>query len=106
VPVRTRGVFTSSTTFVTAERGFTARPRILSEDRVQVEITPSDDTVDDRGRVEFTGAATTVVVKPGETVALGGISRSGTDRRTGSRVITASERAKDERVLLLTVDVD
>jgi type II secretory pathway component GspD/PulD (secretin) len=106
VPVHTRGVFTSSTTFVTAERGFTARPRVLAEDRVQVEIAPTDDTVDDRGRVEFTGAATTVIVKPGETVALGGISRSGDEHRAGSRVITASERAKGERVLLLTVDVE
>jgi len=106
VPVHERGVFRSSTTFVTAERGFTARPRILSQDRVQVEITPTDDSVDERGRVEFTGAATTVVVKPGETVALGGISRSSDGQRVGSRVITASEHAKDERVLLLTVDVE
>jgi type II secretory pathway component GspD/PulD (secretin) len=106
VPVHTRGVLTSSTTFVSAERGFTARPRILAEDRVQVEIAPTDDTVDDRGRVEFTGAATTVVVKPGETVALGGISRSSEEHSTGSRVISGSERAEEERVLLLTVDVE
>ena len=106
VPVHSRGAFTSSTTFVTAERGFTARPRILAPDRVQVEIAPSDDSVDDRGRVELTGASTTVIVKPGETLALGGISRSSDDHSAGSRVITASERAKDERVLLLTVDIE
>ena len=106
VPVHSRGRFTSSTTFVTAERGFTARPRILAQDRVQVEIAPTDDSVDDRGRVEFTGATTTVIVKPGETVALGGISRSSDEHSAGSRVITASESAKDERVLLLTVDIE
>jgi len=106
VPVHSRGAFTSSTTFVTAEQGFTARPRILAPDRVQVEIAPSDDSVDDRGRVELTGASTTVTVKPGETLALGGISRSSDQQSAGSRVITASERAKDERVLLLTVDIE
>jgi len=106
VPVHSGGVFTSSTTFVSAERGFTARPRILSEDRVQVEITPSDDTVDDHGRVEFTGASTTVIVKPGETVALGGISSSGDQHRRGTRVLAGSERSKDERLLLLSVDVE
>ena len=106
VPVHSRGVYTSSTTFVAAERGFTARPRILAPDRVQVEIAPTDDSVDDRGRVEFTGASTTVIVKPGETVALGGISRSSDGHSAGSRVITSSERAKDERVLLLTVDIE
>jgi type II secretory pathway component GspD/PulD (secretin) len=106
VPVHSRGAFTSSTTFVTAERGFTARPRILAPDRVQVEIAPTDDSVDDRGRVELTGASTTVIVKPGETVALGGISQESDDHSAGTRVITASERAKDERVLLLTVDIE
>ncbi len=106
VPVHSGGILTSSTTFVSAERGFTARPRILGEDRVQVEITPTDDTVDDHGRVEFTGATTTVTVKAGETVALGGISRSSDEHQMGSRVITASAAAKEERVLLLTVDIE
>ena len=106
VPVHSRGVFTSSTTFVAAERGFTARPQILAQDRVQVEIAPTDDSVDGRGRVEFTGATTTVIVKPGETVVLGGISRAGDAHRAGSPVITAIGQARDERVLLLTVDVE
>lgn len=106
VPVRSRGIFNSQLAFVEAERGFTARPRILSDDRVQVEIQPTDEVVDDRGRVEFTGAATTVIVKPGETVALGGLSRSSGGHREGSRVITASEVARDERILLLTVEIE
>jgi len=106
VPVHSRGVYTSSTTFVAAERGFTARPRILAQDRVQVEIAPTDDSVDDRGRVEFTGATTTVIVNPGETVVLGGISRTSDDHSAGSRMIAASRQARDERVLLLTVDVE
>ena len=79
---------------------------VFAPDRVEVEIAPSDDSVDDRGRVELTGASTTVTVKPGETLALGGISRSSDQQSAGSRVITASERAKDERVLLLTVDIE
>mgnify|MGYP002062908281 CR=1 FL=1 len=40
-PVHRGGILTASPTFVSAERGFTARPRILGEDRVQVEITPT-----------------------------------------------------------------
>ena len=36
----------------------------------------------------------------------GGISRTGDDHSAGSPVITASRQARDERVLLLTVDVE
>jgi hypothetical protein len=104
VPVGSGGVFTSSTSFVDAERGFTARPRILADDRVHLEIAPTDESVDDRGRVEFTGATTTVIAKPGETVALGGISRASDQHSVGS--LTASEQVRDDRILLLTVDVE
>jgi hypothetical protein len=45
-------------------------------------------------------------VKPGETVVLGGISRTLEDESAGSRVITASRQSRDERVLLLTIDIE
>jgi hypothetical protein len=73
---------------------------------VRVEIAPTDDSVDDRGRVELSGATTTLVVKPGETVVLGGISRTGNDQRAGAPVITSTGQALDERVLLLTVEIE
>ncbi len=104
VPVRSRG-FYGTTSFVTAESGFQARPRILGDGRVRVELSPSEAQVDDRGRVRFVEAVTTLVVTPGETVALGGIARTTDAAERGSRAYVARQRSRDERVLLLTVDV-
>jgi hypothetical protein len=67
VPVRDRGIYTSSLAFVTAEQGFTARPRILAEDRVQVEIAASDERLARSGEASIGGEIDRVIVSPDET---------------------------------------
>jgi hypothetical protein len=101
VPVRTF----ESLAVVEAERGFVARPRILGDGRVQIEISPSDATVDPAGRTRFVAGDTTVVVSPGETVAIGEIARRAEGRELGTRVLD-SQRTRQERVLLLSVEVE
>jgi len=130
--------------FVEAERGFLARPKILGDGRVRVEISANEGQLlpggrggrfladgtrvvvepDSRssrdgrvrvglrpgegqptGRTRFIGADTTVIVRPGETVALGEISRHADSRESGARVLR-SERTSDERILLLTVELE
>jgi hypothetical protein len=100
VPVRTF----ESLAFVEAERGFRVRPRVLGDGRVRVEIEPSDAEVDAGGRTAFTAAATTVTLRPGETVAIGEVARRSEGHEVGTRVI-GTERDREERLLLLTVEL-
>ena len=106
VPVTTRDRFGSSTTFVEASSGLEARARVLGDGRVQLELTPFQGQVDARGRVAFSDATTTVVVKPGETIAVGGLYRHGTS--STDSVLRSRSRTErvDEQVLLLRVEVE
>lgn len=106
VPVTRRSLLDADTTWVTAESGFEASPRILGDGRVLVELQPVESSVDARGRVRFSGAATTLTLRPGETVAIGAIDRSSTTRATGSRVLAASQETRETRILLLGVEVE
>lgn len=101
VPVRSRFEIER----VEAERGLLARPRVLGDGRVQVEISPNEGQVDALGRVRFTSGATTVVVKPGDTTVIGGIERRSDVRTQGTRVLS-SDLASDERLWLLRVETD
>jgi hypothetical protein len=91
---------------VSAESGFRARPRVLDNGRVQVEITPEQASLEPGGRVAFTGAATTVTVKPGETLALGEVGGDEATRVRGVPEAAAAGRSRSERVLLLRVEVE
>jgi type II secretory pathway component GspD/PulD (secretin) len=105
-PVVVRDRFgTGVVSYASAERGFRARPRVLGDGRVRVEIEPENAAVDERGRITATAAATVVEVRSGETVALGGIARRTGERTAGSSGL-ARERASEEHLLLLTVDVE
>ncbi|MDH3684812.1 MAG: hypothetical protein OEP95_01225 [Myxococcales bacterium] len=107
VPVRSRDRFGRGTVeFAAAEQGFHASPRVLGDGRIQVEITPSDSRVDDRGRTEFLAGATTVVVASGETLALSGISRSDVHRHARTGRSFATEVDDETRILLLRVTVE
>ncbi|MGI9430895.1 MAG: hypothetical protein ACR2PQ_01690, partial [Myxococcota bacterium] len=78
----------------------------LGDGRIQVEISPSDSQVDDRGRTEFVASSTTVVVASGETLALSGISRSEVHRHARSGRSFATEVDDETRILLLRVTVE
>ncbi len=106
VPVNVRdGYGRGATTFVEAEQGFRATPRVLGNGKVRVEIEPSDDQVNRRGETRFAGASTSVEVTPGDTVVLGGIGQRRDEGSRGSRVLSTN-RSGEERVFLLRVEVD
>lgn len=108
VPVELRGRRRARTALVTAERGFAARPRVLGDGRIAVELWPIDATVDEGGRVEHAEAATRVVVEPGESVVVGRLARSERSRgaSAGSRSGAGTRQRESERVLLLTASLE
>ena len=100
VPVRTL----DEVVFVEGQRGFAARPRVLADGRVRVELEPVDAEVDALGRTRFTVASTILTVRPGETVAVGEVARRTEGGEIGTRALD-SRRSEEERILLLTVEL-
>lgn len=93
----------------TAERGFSARPRVLGDGRIQLEFTNTEATVDDAGRIAFSNATTTLVVEPGETVAIGSlVQASRIEHRNGKSYSTriSNRDREDKQIFLLTLDVE
>jgi type II secretory pathway component GspD/PulD (secretin) len=83
-PVTTRTVeragsysrVTESTELVPVRSGFRVRPRSAGPDAVELDITPIVTEPGPAGSIRETGASTRVRVRPGESVAIGGITRS------------------------------
>ena len=93
----------------TAERGFSASPRVLGNGRIQLEFTNTEATVDDAGRVEFSNATTTLIVDPGETVAIGSLAQSSRVEKKGGKFYStriSTRSSEDKRIFLLTLEVE
>jgi type II secretory pathway component HofQ len=107
VPFQTsNGVHGTNTQFVTAANGFEARPRILGDGRVQVDLAPFAGRFTRGGRIEQGSASTVVTVTPGETIVVGGLTQSSTDSRTDLLSGSRESRREDDTVLVLRVDVE
>jgi len=95
-----------STVLVSAESGFEATPRVLGDGRVELALRPFEGRPGAGGSVHHTGAATTVRVEPGATVAVGSLAR---ETRTSHRDLLSGAgeaELRSERVLLISVDVE
>jgi type II secretory pathway component HofQ len=90
---------------VSATSGFEARPQLLGDGRVRVEIQPFEGALEHGGALRRSGAATEITVRPGETVAIGGITQSGEQRSRGLGG-AAREESREEWVLLLRTEVE
>jgi hypothetical protein len=90
--------------WVSAESGFEARPRILGDGRVHLELRPFDARVSGAA-VEHAGAATTLVVAPGDEVVIGGLATSHTGVERGTSGVARSS-GDDDRVLVIRVEVE
>jgi type II secretory pathway component HofQ len=83
VPVTTRTVeragrhsrVTESTELVPVRSGFRVKPRGVGSDQIEVEITPIVEKLGRDGSIHSTGAATQIRVRPGESVAIGGVTQ-------------------------------
>lgn len=94
------------TAFVSAASGVDAKPRILGDGRVQLDINPYQEEVTPSGVVHATGAVTTVTLKPGELLTIGGIDQSRSETTTSITSGASTAEAHDEQVLLLRVEIE
>jgi hypothetical protein len=90
---------------VSATSGFEARPQLLGDGRVRVQIQPFEGSPQPGGAIRTSGAASEVTVRPGETVAIGGITQSGEQRSRSLGGASREERYEDW-VLLLRTEVE
>jgi hypothetical protein len=104
-----------STQFVTVGTGFEASARILGDGRVEVDLAAFSGELAGElagqlggrgGAIETLRAGTLVTVKPGETLAVGGLAQSSEAGRQAALQGARSESSRDETVLLLRADVE
>ncbi len=95
-----------TTAFVSAASGFDARPHILGDGRVQIDINPYQEEMTSSGVVHTTGAVTTVTLVPGELLTIGGIDQTRSEKTTSITSGASVGNASDEQVLLLRVEVE
>jgi len=97
------------TGFASADSGFLVTPRVLGDGSVRLDLAPFDARIAGQTRagpvIERSGAATSLTVKPGETVALGSLAATGSATRADAYGVER-ERSHDERVLLVRVEVE
>lgn len=105
VPYTTSGSYGINTQIVDATTGFEARPQILSDGRVRVDLAGFADRFQGDGTIATLRSSTFVDLEPGTAIVVGAIDRIEAQRRatTGSG---AAERAQDETLLLLRADVE
>ncbi|HBZ70825.1 MAG TPA: hypothetical protein DEP35_14260 [Deltaproteobacteria bacterium] len=114
VPLTTQGVSAGepglpvhrATTFVSAGSGFEAQPRILGDGRIQLELRSIDAELRAGERVASSTSATTLLLEPGKTVVLGGLSRDVDAGNARLAAAAGSSQRRDERLLLLTATVE
>lgn len=90
---------------VSASSGFEARPQLLGDGRVRVQIQPFEGELERGGTIRTSGAATEITVEPGATVAIGGITQS-REQRSRSLGGASREESSEDWVLLLRAEVE
>ncbi|HXK21303.1 MAG TPA: secretin N-terminal domain-containing protein [Myxococcota bacterium] len=114
VPVTTRRMqpgpagpmWTKSTSYVSADSGFEASPRILGDGRIELSLRPFDASVARDGTIAHSGASTRIVLEPGRTVALGGILRDAQSEQRSAFSGAGTSRSGDESLLLVTAEIE
>lgn len=94
------------TILVDAQRGFEVSARTLPDGLVLVELQPFEEMHRGGGEVAYTHARTEVRVAPGKTVVVASAAHTGQQRRVGVPVLYRVGRERNERVLLLRVEIE
>jgi type II secretory pathway component HofQ len=95
----------SRVTTLSAASGFEARPRVQPDGRVRVSLQPFEGELSRGGVVHHSGASTEVIVFPGETVAIGGLTQPRQQHSRGTSGV-AREQRYDDWLLLLRAEVE
>jgi len=103
---RGRRLAVTDTHRVDADTGFEVRPRVLGDGQVRLEIRPFGARVQPDGTIATSGATTTVVLEEGgEPAVIGGLG-AGATSRSSSLSGRSARTSRDDRVLLLSVEVE
>jgi len=105
VPFVTRGAGGATTTIIETRSGLLARPHVLGDDHVQLDLAPFDASTADGGAATFSSISTRVVLGPGETVVVGGIHRQ-VEGEDPDPLGPGRKGRQDEALLLLRVEVN
>lgn len=97
--------FESQVGYLSAASGFEATARVQGDGRVRVALQPFEGAIGRGGTIHASGAATEVTVKPGETVAIGGMTQP-SEQRTRGLDGASSEQRYEDWVLLLRAEVE
>jgi len=97
------------TSFASADSGFWVTPRVLGDGSVRLDFAPFDARIAGQMRaglvVEHSGAETTITAKPGDTVALAGLSTAVSVRGADAAGAQRSSLS-GERIMLLRVELE
>jgi type II secretory pathway component GspD/PulD (secretin) len=103
--VESRSPWESRVTTLNATSGFEAHPRVMADGRVRVALQPFDGRLARDGTMHVSGASTEVVLEPGETVAIGGLTQPRVEHRAGTSG-AAKARRYDDWLLLLRTELE
>lgn len=88
-----------------AEQGLVARPQVMGDGKVRLDLVLTDAARADRGRgVAYTEAASQLVLAPGETAVVGAIEGQTSGRELGTGG-AAGQRGKTRKLLLIRAEV-
>jgi type II secretory pathway component GspD/PulD (secretin) len=99
-------VVKESTTFVSGESGFEAQARVLDDGRIELELRAMDSRLRSGARLASSSSVTTLLLEPGKTVALGGLSQDANHESARLAADSASSQRADETLLLVTATVE
>jgi len=102
----TRNRWEEVTTLVPADSGLEAHARVLGDGRVLLELRPFEARFRADGRIETSEAVTTLIVEPGKTVVIGGLSGAQGAANLDALAGAERERTRDERVLTITARIE
>jgi len=98
-------VVTESIETLSAETGFEAEPRVLSDKEVELRLRPFQGRIENDGSITNREAETSVVVAPGETVVVGQFERNSRSSSSSGPVGSTQVRSSDQQLLLVTVEL-
>jgi type II secretory pathway component HofQ len=97
--------FRGNTTFIPAETGFEATASIQGDGQVRLDLRPFAGRVEGSHALHYTMAATSLVIGPGETFVIGGISQE--SNQTAANLQGAqTDRVREQRILIVSVEVE
>lgn len=94
-----------STTLIPVETGFEATGTVLADGLIQLELTPFSGRVDEGGVLRYTSAATSISLRPGETVIYAETS-SETDDSNLNLGGGRRDHLREQQVLLISVELE